>query len=712
MPDGKIDLDDKLLQQASVDYLNQINRNVIALNATATSQKDITERQLQVQDNTRALIDEQKQTLSARIQNQAYMTYGTVQHDMKNLVGVTDESARVAMTTMRIAGGNIIDDVRAVSGRAVDMTASGLVRAQQIMDPGPVVEQGFIGSVIGGLGLRKAPSTMYNEDYIRSSGEQALETVSNIGYQFRGLGFRDKWTEKLSRERLLEFMAPRIIRPGMVGGEFQRGGRFTEEQREAIGTAIYNIEDDLQRGGIQEDEARRLVMMAGRAEFGAVGRRETGEAGIDEMLQNIRKFTEEATKMAKMFNMSAEDMARNLADLRQLTGMDPDQAGAFMTRTRARGAALGLTGQESLSAARGGIQVARNYGISFEAGQRRFFQTLGDVRERAGQDQDYREFVFRQGGPEAVAQQDINQNVAFRRSNLGLFYTMARQSGADITPETSLMQVQAAAAQTAAGGPGAVFRSIWRQMTGGDEGARGFQRNIYLQMFKTTHQDAKVTDVKKGGKYSDDFMGFLAVRLGTRDPDRVKRLYYNLFKETYDFSKVSQAYEQETAQLEKEDVEKRTTGFFATLRGIGRAITQGGQFEGDRSRPARASEEPKMPTESIRGAGAETPEQPTRTIIPKTTPQGIRQIEESPKIATPVTVPQRAVQNVANITSASDVTEPYGSTETVSSVSQEDKSLADAMMKAVQTLKDSVQMLADISQNIHSAWANKVGSGG
>lgn len=663
------DLDGKLLQQTSVDYLNQINKNVVALNATASSQRDISERQLSIQDNTRTLIDEQKQTLAAKVQNQAYMAYGTVQHDMKNLMGVTDESARVAMTTMRIAGGNVFDDIKAVTGGAVDMASSGILKAQQLIGPKQSVDQGFFGGALGALGLSRAPNTMFNEDYVQASKDQMRDTFRSVGHSMIGWipGFGE-YKGKIDRERLLDFTAPYINRAKMVNGKYAQGGVYSRQQREDLGNAVLSIERDLvKNAGLGDDESRNLVTMAAQSESGKI--RGSGQDTVENLAQNIRKFTEAAKDMGKVFGMTAEEMGRNLADLRNLTGFDPKEARSFMSRTRSAGRALGMNSQQSLTLGRQAVEVARNYGISESVALNKLVDESSIVRERASKDIDYKRFVYGQGGPEAVAMQDMASNRGFRENSLGLLYTMAKQSGLNVNSNTSLMDIQIAAAQTASGGPVALFKAKYNQVFGMG-GEVEWQKNYYLNLFKQfpQYRNATLNDIRSGPK-KEEFIGFLAFKLQTNDRKEIMAVYNRIFgmRSEGATSRLVEEGMRETDVKIQRDMETRQNSIGGRLDKTIDSIIFGKVGGTDISRDYGGN--------------------------------------LSNAYGTP-TISSGAVQNASNITQASSVTEPYGSTETVSSVSQEDKALADSMIKATKALSDSIQMLSDISHNLHSAWAN------
>lgn len=470
--------ENEMLQQASVDYLQQINQNVVSLNTTASAQKEIQERQLVAQESTKDVLDEVKTNSMATVHNQAYMAYGTFQHDVQGLAGFTDEGTRTALSTMHIAGNMAMNDVRGVYGSVSD-TSSGVISRLTNMTSSPTVSQGVFGAAFGGFGLTRAPGSMTQQEYEALSQRQVGGFFKSIK-DYATMDFGKAASRDLA-EQLLDPFASRFMEPYGVSAE---------KTIEKYGMQMQEVRNFMDRHTSIGSENSKQVMFEGAqaalANPSVMGSQEDVAA---KLVEYLKTFAVSVSELSVAFKTSATDMAAALSQLSTATGMNPEQSTRFMKENLAAYQTLGRTGEEALRLTATGANISRALGVEIGRGSEEYRTMYADIVRRAAGDAQYMKLVRQAGGEEVVAERKFQRNEQFMGSSLGLMYAAAEAGGVNIEG-ASLAEIAMGATRglTKGGDPLKNLLAITARVDQFPTSslAQMSQRNLYTQYFRTT----------------------------------------------------------------------------------------------------------------------------------------------------------------------------------------------------------------------------------
>ena len=586
------DTQDLLYQNSSIDYLSQINRNVIALNTTATIQKDIFERQSAVTNASQDLVQQAQDSNAAKIQQQAYMAYGTFQHDIKNMQGFTDQGTRTALATMQIAGGMAVTDVRNVQSSAANAGANAALSLYNINRPGYVKTQGILGDIIGATGITRGPTEMYASEYQEMSSRGIGRFGSNLANQFLGTGvvgalLDPSRAERSEREERLNYFAPRINPSGVdANGNYVGRNRFmlTNEQMAKGGQAIKESELYLRDLGYKNEEASNIVNTGAQVEF------QTGrKMSIEDLSESIKQFTKDVKALENSFGAQGSKIADAIGQLRLQTGSNQKDTRSLMEDLNQRANALGMNGEEKLNALKYVGATAGITNTSAAVAEQMYMEAFTNVRETANRSPAYKEFTSRMGGEDKVALQNIQNAQQFKLSNMGFMATAANASGGSMAGGMANFAV--AAAKTFAKGPGQIYQTMYDQIFEKDSFGKNEQRDEYLNLFRMMPEfsDVKTNELMPTSADSlnptqQKFLGFLSSILGTRDKNTLLGEYFRLFGKEYNLSKgaVQKGIAYNANQMkstEKLGIASAMSAGWETggLLGVAKAVMSGGE---------------------------------------------------------------------------------------------------------------------------------------
>ena len=500
------DLENNLLQQASVDYLSQINRNVVALNSTAIAQKDISERQLTSQEVTSTVLRETKDSTMSNIQNQTYMAYGTFQHDMQGIMGVTNENARVAMSTMHVAGSRFVGDVmgagQVVAGGAVGATAATMDKVVSTLHPGDTINQGVTGSILNQMNITSG-SMAYTVAQQKMISQRQTALIPNRF--FNSLPVLSNASEIVPAGQQFDVFASRF---GTRDPSGMLSPILSAADINDIGSTVVSTSEELQRRGRTKEEATGILGVARQSEF------ETATTSTkEELKRNIAEFSKVVSEMASEFHMSGVDMANALKDIRSKTGFGISKSREFLENTSLAAQTLGYTPEESMSVASNALRASSAVGMGVQSGTKEYLDILAEVRARAKGSESYMEAIGGEGGIENRGAFLLGRRKDFASSGLGLIYTGAMQQGFNVNGG-NLEQLAMGAAQNYAGGYLEYLKARAKQIRGDDVGKMGnAEANVVKNLFRIKFPDAKDSDLLKGGKYGEAFLAFVGDRL-------------------------------------------------------------------------------------------------------------------------------------------------------------------------------------------------------
>ena len=551
-------IDNDLLVQSSNSYLESIDRNIQSLNAQTRIQSDLLIRQTSIQEATQFVTSEVRQNIAGRIQNQAYMAYGTFQYDMQNLAGFTDSTIRSSLTTLRVAGGHAIQDVRGVARSA----------AQNVLIPAfnfgfqergaPERRLGLFTSAVAGLlpgNIIRPPSTRFATDFkalarenLRLTGRAALDALNPFTDPFRTLA------PKEVVENVAAMIGPTAARPGGVGVEVAQV--LTGANRDVLKKFLDIQNKNLEGAGFKIGE--RADIMGAGAETVAIQR---SAKDINAVRKELTQFFNSVSMLSREMGVEGPKAAQALRDATLATG----NIGAgrnLLSRAVVQGQAIGMAPSIAIGVAENAVRLARNLGLSQSVVQQRIFQTMGeiDVAQNDIRNPLTRETVAARGGAEAFAQNIVARRTAGNRGRFGLLLAGAGLRGQDVTAESNLIDLSMKFSENffrEGGGILAMGRIRRRQMEMAERGDRTPLKLEMLAKFKAgvgvrneRAGRATLEDISPGGALSNEFELFL---LGTES---------DVLKTTQDLqSRVFEIFGQDEGKV-KSDIRKAASDMF------------------------------------------------------------------------------------------------------------------------------------------------------
>lgn len=517
------DQESVLLQQASVDYLNQINQNVVALNTTASAQRDLAERGAFTSQASMGVMDEARSGTMAAIQNQSYMAYGTFQHDMQGMAGFTDQATRTALATSQIAGGSMISDARDAYNSVSGVSMGAVQTFAELATPGrPGQTQGAFGSAAAVAGITAAPPSVYQKEYeLESKGQ-----LEDVPVQFKR--YASDILLALERKETGGSAQAAAAEMGKVISD-RAGYRFVEGYRshetagkvegepvhEFLGNSAYNAMIKLARSNASPEEQYSVVEMAQQAIYANPAMQ--GEKFKKNYEQEMTDFADRTLKIAQEFKVSLEEAAANLQAFSRNTSKSTAEAGdALLGFVKALQVSGNLAPNEALNALAASRETARSLGYtSYDQS----FADYGDIylrgRNRMATDAQFSEQVDIQGGLGAVSanMQSMQQN--FMRTGQGLMYIAAGGAKGDI------MNTMEAASGNLMDTEG-VLKLMNQQAEGGPEAMRSAREG----MIEMQNQAFEMLTGKTREEAPEAFKGLFAARtrltgaaLGTTEKD-------------------------------------------------------------------------------------------------------------------------------------------------------------------------------------------------